>query len=136
MTVRRPFDKFRGPSTVEPSAPLRLDPERCRGVGGRNRLEPCSREAWRAGPKERVSPLCLRDTVREIRATQIAAADRLRLDGGATSGSWNGPILRGRMDSLWVMRYPYHRVRAVSPALSGVFQTPGRPAHTLSRLGL
>jgi len=37
MTVRRPFDKLRVPGTVEPSAPLRLDPERCPGGEGRVR---------------------------------------------------------------------------------------------------
>jgi len=37
MTVRRPFDKLGVPSTVEPSAPLRFDPEPSRGVEEQNR---------------------------------------------------------------------------------------------------
>ena len=50
MTVRGPFDKLRVPSSVEPSTPLRLDPERGRGVEGRNR--PDAKRDGHAEPRE------------------------------------------------------------------------------------
>jgi len=90
MTVRRPFDKLRVPSTVEPSAPLRLDPERGRVVEGRNRgaasrerrVEPCSREAYfvkreaQDGTSECLSFVCeIRFTRYERRRSQQRIGD-------------------------------------------------------------